>query len=142
MQKASFCNSSFCVLRFDRALRFPLKLQQPLGGVSGDTKTGRGTEKRPIKINTVALHSFTVKQQLHKTGDKYYLCNRGKRPATRGPINLQRPANLHSVEKRTLPWRESLKAILDDLVSTVFCSQRARQNGFFILIYNLNSQPE
>lgn len=85
MQKAPFCNSSFCVLRFDQALRSPLTLQQALGGAPEDTKTGRGTEKRPIKINTIVLHSFTVKQQLRKTGDKYYLCNRRKRSAARGP---------------------------------------------------------
>lgn len=32
--------------------------------------------KRPITINTISPHSFTDKQQLHKMGNKYYLCDR------------------------------------------------------------------
>lgn len=120
MQKASFCNSSFCVVRFDQALRFPLTLQQALGGASEDTKTGRGREKRPIKINTVALHSFTVKQQLRKTGDKYYLCNRRKRSAVRGPKTPEGLQICRMTEKNTNVRRKCLKAVLGDSVSAVF----------------------
>lgn len=133
MQKASFCNSSFCVLRFDQALRFPLTLQQALGAASEDTKTGRGTEKRPIKINTVALHSFTVKQQLRKTGDKYYLWNRGKRSAARGPKPPKGLQICRMSEKNTDVRRKCLEAVLDNSASTVLCGQRASFLSLFTI---------
>lgn len=127
MQRAPFCDSSFCVLRFEFSLKTAAGF---FGGVSEDTKPGRGRGKRPIKINTVALHSFTVKQQLHKTGNKYCLCSRGKRPAARGPVNPRRPANPHRLEGRKAP-------------KPFWCrrSSAASQNVVFILIYDSNSQP-
>lgn len=55
-----------------------LKLRRILGYVSPDKERREGKEKKKktIKINTAVLHSFTDKQQLHKIGKKYYLCDR------------------------------------------------------------------
>lgn len=55
-----------------------LKLRRKLGYVTPDKERREGKEKKKktIKINTAVLHSFTGKQQLHKTGKKYYLCDR------------------------------------------------------------------
>lgn len=99
MQRASFCDSSFCALGLTR-LRFSPHIAAGVRRRIGRHKDGRGRERRPIKINTAAPHSFTLKQQLHKTGNKYYLCNRRKPSAARAPPPLPpRPANLRDVEK-------------------------------------------
>lgn len=52
MQKASFCNSSFCVLRFDQALRFPLTLQQAVRRCIERTQRRGGEQRRDLSKQT------------------------------------------------------------------------------------------
>lgn len=114
-------------------MRLSLQIAEGVRRRIGRHKDGRGPERRPIKINTATPHSFTLKQQLHKTGNKYYLCNRRKPPAARGALNP--PEGLPILEKKHANvGRKRLKAILGDLVS-----KEPSRESVFILIYDLNS---
>lgn len=77
-KKICFSFKSLCLL-YARSKKLKVKscvkFQGTLGHKSPDKRQKRRGE--PIKINSLSiLHSFPDKQQLHKMGNKYYLCNR------------------------------------------------------------------